>query len=76
MVSGLTFNQLICEFKSRRPCQFFRANAERDYIFQMLRSRSFLVARQPIHVGCSLMAKAPRCERGDDEFNSRQPTQS
>jgi len=20
--SGLTFNQLICEFESRRPCQF------------------------------------------------------
>jgi hypothetical protein len=31
MESGLIFNQLICEFESRRPCQV-RANAERDYI--------------------------------------------
>ena len=23
MESGLNFNQLICEFESRRPCQFF-----------------------------------------------------
>ncbi len=51
MESGLTFDQLICEFESRRPCQTF-------------------------HVGCSSTARAPRCERGDDEFNSRQPTQS
>ena len=32
MESGLTFNQLICEFESRHPCQTFWANAERDYI--------------------------------------------
>ncbi len=31
MESGLIFNQLICEFESRHPCQL-GANAERDYI--------------------------------------------
>ena len=31
MESGLIFNQLICEFESRHPCQVW-ANAERDYI--------------------------------------------
>jgi hypothetical protein len=30
-VIGLIFNQLICEFASRHPCQLW-ANAERDYI--------------------------------------------
>ena len=34
MESGLNFNQLICEFESRRPCQLW-ANAERDYIPSM-----------------------------------------
>ena len=32
MESGLTFNQLICEFESRHPYQTLGANAERDYI--------------------------------------------
>ncbi len=42
MESKLTFNQLICGFESRHPCQS-RANAECDYIVQS-RAR-FLVAR-------------------------------
>lgn len=28
MESELTFNQLICEFESRHPCQIFGANAD------------------------------------------------
>lgn len=36
MESGLIFNQLICEFESRHPCQLW-ANAERDYICEMSR---------------------------------------
>ena len=34
MESGLNFNQLICEFESRHPCQF-AGDAERDYISEM-----------------------------------------
>ena len=45
MESGLTFNQLICEFESRHPCQV-RANAERDYIpWSADRHARLLVAR-------------------------------
>ena len=40
MESGLIFNQLICEFESRHPCQSFRANAECDYIPKNVSSRS------------------------------------
>ncbi len=40
MESGLIFNQLICEFESRHPCQSFRANAECDYISKNVSSRS------------------------------------
>ena len=40
MESGLIFNQLICEFESRHPCQTSRANAERDYISNNVPSRS------------------------------------
>ena len=39
MESGLIFNQLICEFESRHPCQLW-ANAERDYISKNVWSRS------------------------------------
>src|SRR3981081_818790 len=39
MESGLIFNQLICEFESRHPCQLW-ANAERDYISKNDSSRS------------------------------------
>ena len=39
MESGLIFNQLICEFESRHPCQLW-ANAERDYISKNVLSRS------------------------------------
>jgi hypothetical protein len=41
MESGLIFNQLICEFESRHPCQLW-ANAERDYISKNVSSRSIL----------------------------------
>ena len=39
MESGLIFNQLICEFESRHPCQLW-ANAERDYVSKNVSSRS------------------------------------
>ena len=43
MESGLIFNQLICEFESRHPCQHV-ANAGRDYIWEMSRHARFFVA--------------------------------
>jgi hypothetical protein len=43
MESGLIFNQLICEFESRRPCQLW-ANAERDYISKMSCHARLLIA--------------------------------
>ena len=43
MESGLIFNQLICEFESRHPCQLW-ANAECDYICKMSGHTRLLVA--------------------------------
>ena len=43
MESGLIFNQLICEFESRHPCQLW-AKAEPDYICKMPRHARLLVA--------------------------------
>ncbi len=60
MESGLIFNQLICEFESRHPCQF-RANAERDYICEMSRHARFL---SPFCVGRSSIGRAPHCDCG------------
>ncbi len=42
MESGLIFNQLICEFESRHPCQV-RANAERDYILSKMKCHARLL---------------------------------
>src|SRR5215213_7227869 len=54
MESGLIFNQLICEFESRHPCQVW-ANAECDYIFEC--SKVTLHYLSPVYVGRSSTAE-------------------
>ena len=41
MESGLTFNQLICEFESRHPCQTFGRMLNVTTSFEWPMSRSF-----------------------------------
>ena len=58
MESGLIFNQLICEFESRHPCQLW-ANAERDYIWNCGREVRHLIVDQ-VDDGSSPFSSAMR----------------
>ena len=79
MESGLIFNQLICEFESRRPCQFlptgcglpFSEKILTNYLKTLLCDDYFRGKRQLMNVAIELPKEIAESLAGPDEALSR-----